>query len=92
MYSHEQNKETYNKQEKETKKQITNPVDTTNYEMLRFDRGQSFRKPTFKECKGLSAVVTFKPGKDLVMGSVGVQLSRAKYHGMQPGVGKSTAY
>lgn len=53
-------------------------MDTTNYEMFRFDRGQSFKKPTFKECKGLSAVVTCKPGKDLVMGRVGVQLSRAE--------------
>lgn len=40
--------------------------------------GQTFKKPTLKEWEGLFAVMTFKLGRDLVMGSVGRKMSQAE--------------
>lgn len=70
--------EKHNQGEKETERQITNPEDIANCGMFRFDRRQSFMKSTFKELTGLFAVLTFKPGKDLVLGSVEGKMSQAR--------------
>lgn len=46
--------------------------------MFRFSGRQTFKKPTLKEWEGLFAVMTFKLGRDLVMGSVGRKMSQAE--------------
>lgn len=46
--------------------------------MFRFGWGQSFKKPALKEWEGLSSMLTFHPGQDLVMGNVGRKTSQAK--------------
>lgn len=60
----------YNWQGKGTKRQITDSSYITNCRMFRFGGMQTFKKSAVKEWEGLFAVMTFKLGKDLVIGSV----------------------